>query len=186
MIEDANSILAGLPQRPKINILLHQHVAALLGHSHHFYHCFVNKLSGIVFVSKGNRKAVTDKFGDFSIPAYVIYNGIDLNQYRFYNKGEVEYLKRDCGISPDSVILFFAGRVHHSKGLLELTLSLNLLQDLKIELLVAGDMHTSYDFSENYKVKIEGKIKPNIHLLGSINQKKHSEILCDMRFCCSS
>jgi len=92
-----------------------------------------NNICEIVFVSRTS-KEIHNK-GHEKFTSKVILNGIDLNLFRIQRSGE----KRDI------ITFLFAGRMSHSKGLLQLCRAFSLITNPKVRLLIIGDPHYQTD-----------------------------------------
>lgn len=181
VVEDANSLLAGLPGKPTVHIILHQHANALLFHTPHYFQKFTSKIACIIFVSERNRKDVIEKFGNLKMPNSAIYNGINLDNFKIFTKKEVALFRNYFDTEDKSIILLFTGRIHLSKGIRELFLSLRFLKEFKIKVLVAGDLKTSYDPNPDFEDELNKLQSDNIVFLGTVTQGKLSEYyaICD-------
>lgn len=175
VVEDSNSLLPGLRKDPKINIILHQHANAMLCHKKFYFKKFVKRLSEIIFVSEINRISVIKKFGNFNIPTITIYNGLDLNCYKQFTVEEIRAFKISIGIDTNMPVLFFAGRIHPSKGIKELLEASKIIEEIDFKLIIAGDLKTNYNYNTEFKNQIKKLAFENssrVLLAGQISQKQ--------------
>ena len=181
VVEDSNSLLAGVPDNPDVPIILHQHANALLGHSLHYFQKFTKKLSGIIFVSETNRKDVNEKFGNLKIPNTHIYNGVNLKNFISFTTQESGSLRNPFISGNKTIILLFAGRIHPSKGIKELLCSFEFLKEFDIKVLIAGDLETQYDYNSAFENEIKFLMTGKTILLGTVPQERLPQYyaLCD-------
>jgi glycosyltransferase involved in cell wall biosynthesis len=170
VVEDANSLLAGLPAKPALNIILHQHANSLVNLIPRFFYSFTHRLSHIVFVSETNRSKTCRKFANLKTPTSTIYNGIDPAVFKTYSGAEKTALKTKLDISGSTITLLFAGRIDPHKGIKELLLSLTFLGENDIHILIAGDLKTLYNYDPEFEKSIRELVTEKTTLLGQLSQ----------------
>lgn len=170
VLEDANSLLAGLPYKPSINTILHQHANSLINHNKHFFYSFTRRLSEIVFVSELNQHCTCEKYKSCKTPVSTIYNGIDLTDFKLQSDFEIESFRKSLNVSSNSIVLMFAGRIHPSKGIKELLLSLIEFKHCDIIVIVAGNLKTSYNYDPEFEEDIKKLCSGKVILPGHVSQ----------------
>jgi len=181
IVEDSNSLLAGIPGKPEINIILHQHADSLTLLSDKFFYKFTAKLKHIVFVSEKNKIKTCNRFPAIIPSVSTIYNGIDLSKFRNLPTDQISMLKKALSLSEKTLVFLFSGRIYHSKGIYELLQTAKCLKDIDIHILVAGDLKTNYDYNTGFESRIKDLVDEKVTLLGSVSQDKISDYysLCD-------
>ncbi len=105
------------------------------------------------------------------IPNTIIYNGINLDNFKIFTTEEITSLRKRFDHDSKSIILLFSGRIHPSKGIRELFLSFKFLNDFKIKLLVTGELKTNYGYDPDFEKELKKNLSENIYLLGLIPQE---------------
>jgi glycosyltransferase involved in cell wall biosynthesis len=175
VLEDSNSLLAGLPKKPAIHTILHQHANSLINHNKYFYYSFTRRLSEIVFVSELNKLSTFGKYKSSKTPVSTLYNGIDLTDYKLESDFEIGKFRKSLNVSSNSIVLFFAGRINPSKGIRELLLSLNEFKHCDIIVIVAGNLKTSYNYDPEFEEDIKKLCSSKVILLGHVSQAEISK-----------
>jgi len=75
----------------------------------------MNRSDALIAVSKYTVNELTDLYGINKEKIHVIYNGVDIQKFKFRpNKAE---LRQEFGLETDKKIVLFVGRLYHRKGL---------------------------------------------------------------------
>lgn len=77
----------------------------------------IEQADAIIAVSKETKEDVLHYFNVLPAKVHVIYNGIDLDQYR---KAETADALRKYGVDPDRPFVLFVGRITRQKGIIHL------------------------------------------------------------------
>jgi starch synthase len=94
---------------------------------------------GVIAVSRSMQQDVQELYGVPGDKVRIIYNGIDLEQYKPTFRAEV---LRGYGINPEKPYILFVGRITHQKGIMHLLRAAEYLQDGVQVVLCAADPDT--------------------------------------------
>lgn len=117
----------------------------------------------IISVSQSMKKDILEHFSVKNEKIHVIYNGIDLNEYKKVNNPEI--LKK-FKINPDKEFILFVGRITRQKGITHLLKAINRLEKDYQVVLCASSPDTP-EIEAEFKLELENtrnlrkKIHPN-------------------------
>ena len=122
-------------RRHGIKVVLHQHAFTQRNYNGYLWRSIDRNIDKIVFVSKTTLNKSIEKFGKLNAPATVIYNGVNLEEYRVDFNDETR-----SGFADKNRIfrLLFVGRLSASKGILDLVQTIKRMDSQKLELTIVA------------------------------------------------
>jgi|GEM_PF-5637173 len=153
----------------KIKIIVHQHAVM----NEKKFKSLSKKVNEIVFVSKTSQQFDNALHKEF-IKSRFIYNGIDLNYFVY------DDLTKKSG----KIVFLYVGRLHDSKGTLDLMSAFSKIQSSSIELWIIGDKNNSVENKVTFNNRFENFIDKDkrIKYIGRVGQKDLSKFYTQSNF----
>jgi glycosyltransferase involved in cell wall biosynthesis len=156
------------------SIFLHQHINAPKSVPHRSWLKVMESLRGIIFVAEATRQETESLHGKLSIPAKVIYNGVDLTEFDPQAwRGQAFLHRAKLGIAADDKVLLYVGRIAPNKGVAETAEAFVSASIENSHFVVVGNLDESPFGSLPYTERLRraaAKSKGNVHLVGSVSQ----------------
>jgi glycosyltransferase involved in cell wall biosynthesis len=156
------------------SVFLHQHINAPKSVPHKFWLKVMESLAGVIFVADATREETESLHGKLSIPAKVIYNGVDLTEYDPQAWRRHAFLHREIlGIAADDKVLLYVGRIAPNKGVAEAVEAFVSASIENSHFVVVGDLDESLFGSVRYTERLRraaANSARNVHLVGSVRQ----------------
>lgn len=157
---------------PRLKLLLHQHIDAPVNTPIRHWKAAVHSLDGIVFVAQHTRQVTEARHGSISVPAWVVYNGVDLHAYDpALNWERAQTVRAEYAIPLDAPVLLFIGRMVPGKGPAEAVEAFNRAAVPDAHMLVVGDVNVfSIHKDDRYlqRLRLAAAANPaRVHLVGS-------------------
>ena len=166
--------LASFLSRTKIRIFIFQ--GEVWANKTGFYRFFLKSIDQLIVLLSTNVLAVNhkeklflknegvDKYGKIKVLGYGSIGGVNINPLPFVLNDRIKTLEK-LGLSSNSIIMLYIGRINREKGLVDLALAFkkNINSWPKLNLIIVGPDEAN---TSNFLNEILGKCKSHVRFLG--------------------
>lgn len=155
-----------LPLKKKIGakIILHLHNDYLNAESR-INSLIVNQLDSIFTVSNYVRNVILHWTTDAACKTKVLYNGISLERFKNVSENVAQEIRNQFGIRQNDFVFVFSGRLVPGKGVLELLLAMNEINNPSIKLLIIGASNFAHSKDTRFTEEIKKISESNKNII---------------------
>lgn len=160
---------------PRMKVYLHQHNDAPFGMHYANWKKVQSACDGVIYVSHSSKNRITEKHGPHSVPAHVVYNGVNLDRYSLDLGAEpVRRIRERFGLSEETRVLLFVGRIVPGKGPLEAAAAFLKAELENAKFIIAGNLNQVHFGNDDYRgalIALAERSGGRVILAGSISQE---------------